>query len=130
MRPSREERHAWMWLSEVYEIFMEAKRANRWDNERKCFVDPQGNPTVDPKMVDFEALVAAIPTAGVWESKILKDPTYKNEMEEGIRRVIYASVEKKKSVEEIVDESQKMVDELKKTTEKLVRKIRRMLMRS
>ncbi|MFS8007042.1 hypothetical protein Hanom_Chr14g01256301 [Helianthus anomalus] len=54
-----------MWLSELHDIFMEAKHANRWDNERKCFVDPQGNPAVDPKMVDFEALVAAIPTAGV-----------------------------------------------------------------
>ncbi|MFS7904572.1 putative transcription factor interactor and regulator CCHC(Zn) family [Helianthus anomalus] len=44
------------------------------------FVDPQGNPAVDPKMVDFEALVAAIPTAGVWESKILKDLNYNTKL--------------------------------------------------
>ncbi|MFS7894763.1 hypothetical protein Hanom_Chr09g00800521 [Helianthus anomalus] len=77
---------------------MEAKRADRWDDERKCFVDPQGNPTVDPDMVDSKALVAAIPTSGVFYRRIQEDPNYEKEMEEGLRRVIYASVKKKKSV--------------------------------
>ncbi|MFS8034736.1 hypothetical protein Hanom_Chr17g01584711 [Helianthus anomalus] len=36
----------------------------------------------------------------------------------GIWKVIYASVEKKKTIEEIVDESQKLVDEVKKVDEK------------
>ncbi|MFS8023504.1 hypothetical protein Hanom_Chr16g01452221 [Helianthus anomalus] len=49
---------------------MEAKDAKRWDNERKCYLDPKGNPTVDPDVVDFEALVAAIPTTGVFYSRI------------------------------------------------------------
>ncbi|MFS7986992.1 hypothetical protein Hanom_Chr11g01016781 [Helianthus anomalus] len=105
VRPSREERHAPMRLNEVYDVFMEAKSANRWDDKRKCFLDPQGNLAVDPKMVDFEALVAAIPTAGVFYSKIKEDKNYEKEVEERIRRVIYASVEKKKSVEKIIDES-------------------------
>ncbi|MFS7937750.1 hypothetical protein Hanom_Chr05g00431391 [Helianthus anomalus] len=55
-----------MYLSELYNVFIEAKRENIWDKERECLVDPQGNPTVDPQKVDFEALVAAIPTVGVW----------------------------------------------------------------
>ncbi|KAJ0604016.1 putative transcription factor interactor and regulator CCHC(Zn) family [Helianthus annuus] len=118
-RPSREERHARMELSKVHEIFMEASRENRWDAKRECFVDPQGNPAVDPQKVDFEALVAAIPTARVWDARLENNPNYRKEVEEGIRKVIYASVEKKKkTVEEIVDESQKMVTDLKKTTEK------------
>ncbi|MFS8019390.1 hypothetical protein Hanom_Chr15g01403251 [Helianthus anomalus] len=117
MRQSREECHARMHLSDVYEIFMEAKRENRWDGERECFVDPQGNPSVDPQKVNFEALVVAIPTAGVWAANC-EDPKCRKEVEEGIRRVICASVEKKKNVEEIVEESKKMVDELKKTVEK------------
>ncbi|MFS7978380.1 hypothetical protein Hanom_Chr10g00914851 [Helianthus anomalus] len=107
-----------MRLSEVYKVFMEEKDAKRWDDERKCYLDPKGNLTVDPDVVDFEALVAAIPTARVFYSRIEEDKNYEKEMEEGIRRVIYASVEKKKSVEEVVEESQKMKDEfLKKTTE-------------
>ncbi|KAF5809780.1 putative transcription factor interactor and regulator CCHC(Zn) family [Helianthus annuus] len=118
LRASREERHARMRLGEVYEIFMEAKHENRWDDERKCFLDPQGNPTIDPNVVDFKALVGAIPTAGVFYSKIKEDLKYEKEVEEGIRRVIYASMEKKKSVEEIVDESKKLKEEiLKKTTD-------------
>ncbi|MFS8002397.1 hypothetical protein Hanom_Chr13g01201611 [Helianthus anomalus] len=103
MRPSREERHARMKLSEVYEIFIEAKRAKRRDDERKCFIDTQGNPTVDPDMVDFKALVAAIPTGGVYPAKIRENPNYKKEAEEGIRKVFFASVEKKKHVEEILE---------------------------
>ncbi|MFS7984585.1 hypothetical protein Hanom_Chr11g00988181 [Helianthus anomalus] len=95
------------------------KSANRWDGERKCFIDPLGNPKIDPQKLDFKALVAAIPTIGVWASRIRENLNYRKEVEEGIKRVIYSSVEKKKkTVEEIVDESQKMVDELKKTTEK------------
>ncbi|KAJ0669546.1 putative transcription factor interactor and regulator CCHC(Zn) family [Helianthus annuus] len=66
VRASREERHARMRLSDVYEVFMEEKRADKWDDERKCFVDPQGNPAVDPDLVDFKAPVAPIPIAGVF----------------------------------------------------------------
>ncbi|MFS7912878.1 hypothetical protein Hanom_Chr02g00135031 [Helianthus anomalus] len=83
--PTREERHARMRLSDVYKVFMEAKNAKRWDGERKCYLDPERNLTVDPDV-------------------------------EGIRRVIFASVEKKKSVEKIVDESQKLKNEILKET--------------
>ncbi|KAJ0832151.1 putative transcription factor interactor and regulator CCHC(Zn) family [Helianthus annuus] len=118
-RQSREEHHARMCLSDVYAAAIEAKQANIWDRERECFIDPQRNPTVDPQKVDFKALMAAIPTAGVWAAGIEKNPNYRREVEEGIRKVIYASVEKKKkNVEEIVEESKKMVAELKKTTKK------------
>ncbi|MFS8006465.1 hypothetical protein Hanom_Chr14g01249461 [Helianthus anomalus] len=48
-----------MYLSDVYKAFKEAQLANRWDAKREYFVDPKGNPTVDPEKVDFEALVAA-----------------------------------------------------------------------
>ncbi|KAJ0957095.1 hypothetical protein HanPSC8_Chr01g0023231 [Helianthus annuus] len=119
VRPSREERHARMRSSEVYDVFQEEKNTKRWDDERKCYLVPQGNPIVDPKMVDFEALVAAIPTAGEFYSKIKEDKNYEEKVERHIKRVINVSVEKKKSVEKIIDESQKMKDEiLKKTTEK------------
>ncbi|MFS8024410.1 hypothetical protein Hanom_Chr16g01462921 [Helianthus anomalus] len=65
-KQSREEEHAQAYLSEVYEAFTDAQRANRWSQEKECFVDSEGNPTVDPDKVDFEALVAVIPTMGVW----------------------------------------------------------------
>ncbi|MFS7978641.1 hypothetical protein Hanom_Chr10g00917851 [Helianthus anomalus] len=47
----------------MYEVFKEAKEAKRWDEQRKCFLDVEGNPAIGPKTVDFEALVATIPFA-------------------------------------------------------------------
>ncbi|MFS7905550.1 hypothetical protein Hanom_Chr01g00048991 [Helianthus anomalus] len=77
-----------MYLSDVYKAYTEAKWANGWSVEKECFVDPQGNPIVD----------------------LIR---YREKVEEGIRKVIYTSLEKKKkTVEEIIDESKKIVDEV------------------
>ncbi|KAJ0809384.1 putative transcription factor interactor and regulator CCHC(Zn) family [Helianthus annuus] len=113
---TREERHARMRLDDVYNAYREATWAGRWSKDKGCYVDPQGNPTVDPKTVDLDALVAAIPTVDVWCKGIRENPRYKQQVEEGIRKVIFASLEekKKKTVEEIVTESEKMVNEVKK----------------
>ncbi|MFS7978642.1 hypothetical protein Hanom_Chr10g00917861 [Helianthus anomalus] len=113
IKQSREERHARIRLDEVYDAYKETTQAGRWSKENECFVDSQGNPTVDPEKVDFKGLVAAIPTVSVWCKGLEKIPRYKEMVEEGIKNVIYASLEKKKkkTVEEIVDESEKMVNE-------------------
>ncbi|KAM0012413.1 putative transcription factor interactor and regulator CCHC(Zn) family [Helianthus debilis subsp. tardiflorus] len=126
IKQSREERHARMRLDDMYGAYKEATGANRWSEEKECFVDPNRNPTVDPNKVDFKALVAMIPTVRVWCKGLEEIPRYREKVEEGIRKVIFASVEKKKkkkkkkkkTVEEIVDESQKLVDEVKKADEK------------
>ncbi|MFS7921211.1 hypothetical protein Hanom_Chr03g00234121 [Helianthus anomalus] len=76
------------------------------ESRKECYVDPQRNPKFDPNEVDFEALVVAIPTVGVWCKGLEEIPRYREKVEEGIRKVIYANLEKKKNtVEEIVDES-------------------------
>ncbi|KAJ0929621.1 putative transcription factor interactor and regulator CCHC(Zn) family [Helianthus annuus] len=118
---TREERHARLRLDDVYDAYKEATRAGRWSKEKECYVDPQGNPTVDPKTVDLDALVAAIPTVSVWCKGLREIPRYKEQVEEGIRKVIFASLEKKnkKTLEEIVTESEKMVNEVKKLEEKV-----------
>ncbi|MFS7936318.1 hypothetical protein Hanom_Chr05g00414141 [Helianthus anomalus] len=46
----------------MYMIFKEARDARRWDAERNCYMDKEGIPVVDPKTIDFEALIASIPT--------------------------------------------------------------------
>ncbi|KAJ0448995.1 putative transcription factor interactor and regulator CCHC(Zn) family [Helianthus annuus] len=118
---TREERHARMRLDDVYNAYREATWAGRWSKDKQCYVDPEGNPTVDPKTVDLEALVAAIPTVDVWCKGIRENPRYKQQVEEGIRKVIFASLEKKKkkTVEEIVIESKEMVNEVKKVEKKI-----------
>ncbi|MFS8024247.1 putative transcription factor interactor and regulator CCHC(Zn) family [Helianthus anomalus] len=119
-KESREENHARRYLSDVYKAFTEARWVNRWSEEKECFIDPKENPIVDPKKVDFKALVAAIPTVGVWCKGLEEILNYRQKVDEGIKKVIYASLEKKKmTVEEIVDESKKMKEEiLKKATNK------------
>ncbi|MFS7969421.1 hypothetical protein Hanom_Chr09g00809001 [Helianthus anomalus] len=113
VRWRREQQRARERLNEVITIFKEAKQAKRWDDGRKCYLDPQGNPTMDPKTTDFNALVAAIPTAEEFYSKIKVVKIYEEEVEKRIRMVIYASPEKsiEKNVEETIAEKQKRMDE-------------------
>ncbi|KAJ0786276.1 putative transcription factor interactor and regulator CCHC(Zn) family [Helianthus annuus] len=66
IKRSREEIEAQGYLDSVYDAYKEARWARRWDMEKDCYVEPKGNPTVDPDEVDFEALVAAIPTENAW----------------------------------------------------------------
>ncbi|KAJ0484297.1 putative transcription factor interactor and regulator CCHC(Zn) family [Helianthus annuus] len=117
---TREERRARMRLDDVYNAYREATWAGRWSKDKECYVDPQGNPTVNPKTVDLDALVAAILTVDVWCKGLRENPRYKQKVEEGIQKVIFASLEKKKkmTVEEIVTESEKVVSEVKKVEKK------------
>ncbi|MFS7917549.1 putative transcription factor interactor and regulator CCHC(Zn) family [Helianthus anomalus] len=102
----------------------EEEEARGYLSHKDCFVDPKGNPIVDPDVVDFEVLVAAIPTVGVWCRGLKEIPRYREKIEEGIYKVIYACLEnKKKIVGEIVDESKKMVNELKKTADEKLEKL-------
>ncbi|MFS7888701.1 hypothetical protein Hanom_Chr00s000001g01598221 [Helianthus anomalus] len=50
-------------------MFKEAKVAKRWGDERKCYLDPQGNPVTDPNTVDFAELLTTIPTTAKLYSK-------------------------------------------------------------
>ncbi|KAJ0587473.1 hypothetical protein HanIR_Chr04g0163591 [Helianthus annuus] len=38
-------------------IFSEAKRAKRWDANRECYLDPQGNIAIDTKTLSLEAFI-------------------------------------------------------------------------
>ncbi|MFS7964031.1 hypothetical protein Hanom_Chr08g00745331 [Helianthus anomalus] len=55
------------------EIFKEAKEAKLWDEQRNYFLDAEWNPATNPKTVDFDALVATIPTAAKYYSKNKKE---------------------------------------------------------
>ncbi|KAM0013470.1 putative transcription factor interactor and regulator CCHC(Zn) family [Helianthus debilis subsp. tardiflorus] len=120
IKKSREEIEAQGYLDSMYDAYKEARWANRWDTERDCYIDPKGNLAVYPDEVDFDALVAATPTEGVWRRGLREIKDCREKVEEEIYKVIYASLEKKKkkTVDEIVVESEKLGKEVKK--EKLV----------
>ncbi|MFS7955063.1 hypothetical protein Hanom_Chr07g00638151 [Helianthus anomalus] len=82
----------------------------------KCYTDPQGNPVVDTKSVDYNALLDVIPTAEELYTKKFEDKNYVPNMKKRIREVMLASLKKKE--EEVIEKNvDKMVEELKKTTE-------------
>ncbi|MFS7978799.1 hypothetical protein Hanom_Chr10g00919681 [Helianthus anomalus] len=83
---TRQERIARERVNELYDPFNEAKKAKRWDDERECFLEPQGNPVVDPKKVDFDALVAVIPTAGEFYSMRKAEKDYEENLEKCIKK--------------------------------------------
>ncbi|KAM0035789.1 hypothetical protein Hdeb2414_s0015g00450671 [Helianthus debilis subsp. tardiflorus] len=76
---------------------------------------------VDLRKVDFNAVVAVIPSCGEFYTrrKVVKD--YEENLEKHIKKVLCASITKvielKKKKEEVVKENvEKLVDELRKTT--------------
>ncbi|MFS7946238.1 hypothetical protein Hanom_Chr06g00533671 [Helianthus anomalus] len=44
----------------IYAAWKEAKRANRWDPDRKCYLDPNGNIIVEPSSVEVKTLIKSI----------------------------------------------------------------------
>ncbi|MFS8026478.1 putative transcription factor interactor and regulator CCHC(Zn) family [Helianthus anomalus] len=38
-------------------VYLEAKRANRWDPNRECYLDQYGNIAIDDKTIDIEAII-------------------------------------------------------------------------
>ncbi|KAJ0567523.1 hypothetical protein HanIR_Chr06g0285801 [Helianthus annuus] len=44
-------------MSRIYNTYKEAKRAKRWDADRECYLDPQGNIAVDPDSISVDALI-------------------------------------------------------------------------
>ncbi|MFS7997081.1 hypothetical protein Hanom_Chr12g01137551 [Helianthus anomalus] len=86
IKRSRKKEEARGYLDNVDDAYKEARQARRWDVEKECYVDPKGNPTVDPDEVDFEALVAAIPTVDVWCRGLREIPRYREKLEEQINK--------------------------------------------
>ncbi|KAF5789286.1 putative transcription factor interactor and regulator CCHC(Zn) family [Helianthus annuus] len=82
IKRSREEEEARGYLDNVYDAYKEARWARRWDIEKESYVDPKGNPTVDPNEVNFEASVATIPTVDVWCRGLREIPWYREKVEE------------------------------------------------
>ncbi|MFS7936442.1 hypothetical protein Hanom_Chr05g00415621 [Helianthus anomalus] len=84
IKKCREEIEAQGYLDSMYDAYKELRWARRWDSDYEYYVDPKGNPTVDPDEVDFEALVAAIPTLDVWCRGIREIRDYREKVEEEI----------------------------------------------
>ncbi|KAJ0826973.1 putative transcription factor interactor and regulator CCHC(Zn) family [Helianthus annuus] len=101
-------------IGKLYEPFQEAQRAKRWNEELECYLDPQGNPVVDPSKVDFDVVTNVFQSERTFKTKRLSDKSYLPELMNKLREVFEASlpkvVEMKKRKEE---ELKKMIEEVK-----------------
>ncbi|MFS7963423.1 hypothetical protein Hanom_Chr08g00737861 [Helianthus anomalus] len=80
IKKSREEIETQGYLDSMYDAHKEARQEKRWDSEYECYVDPKGNPTIDPNEVDFEALVAVIPTVDDWYRGLREIRNYREKL--------------------------------------------------
>ncbi|KAJ0458544.1 putative transcription factor interactor and regulator CCHC(Zn) family [Helianthus annuus] len=51
----RRQRAEWK-MMRLSRVHTEAKRAKRWDADRECYLDPEGNIAIDPKTLSLEAM--------------------------------------------------------------------------
>ncbi|KAJ0734642.1 hypothetical protein HanPI659440_Chr11g0422441 [Helianthus annuus] len=42
-------------MMRISRVYSEAKKAKRWDADRECYLDPEGNIAIDPKTLSLEA---------------------------------------------------------------------------
>ncbi|KAJ0715074.1 putative transcription factor interactor and regulator CCHC(Zn) family [Helianthus annuus] len=108
---NRERSLAQVKMKRIYNAYKEAKKAKRWDPDRECYLDPKGNICVDPKSIDFEALVKLIPSA---EEQMKIDAANRAERERQKQEIYEAflrSKEPKKVDEEIIGVKKEMTTE-------------------
>ncbi|KAJ0554145.1 putative transcription factor interactor and regulator CCHC(Zn) family [Helianthus annuus] len=103
-------------IRKLYAPFKEAQKAKRWDAERECYLDPQGNPVVGPKKVDFDAVANLFPDCDTFHTRRLSEKDYEANLYIRLKEVFEESLPKvlelrKKKEEEI----EKLVEEVKKT---------------
>ncbi|XP_035843933.1 vicilin-like seed storage protein At2g18540 [Helianthus annuus] len=105
-------------IEKFREPLKEAQRAKRWNNELECYLDPQGNPVVNPPKVDFEAIkeVCEASLPKVVEMNKRKEEELKKLVEE-MKIMAKNDVEGEQKIEEKLEEEEKKeeVEKMKKT---------------
>ncbi|MFS7911118.1 hypothetical protein Hanom_Chr02g00114271 [Helianthus anomalus] len=92
-----------------YRAWKEAKRANRWDQDRECYLDDKGNIIVEPSSLILETLMESLNQE---DGQRERDAAKKAEEEE---------LKSKKIDEGIIDTTKEMiVENLKKMVDKVL----------
>ncbi|MFS7966369.1 hypothetical protein Hanom_Chr09g00772931 [Helianthus anomalus] len=103
-------------IRKLYAPFKEAQKANRWDAERESYLDPQDNPVVDPKKVDFDEVAIIFPYCDTFHTRRLSEKDYEANLFKHLKEVFEASLPKVMELrKKKEDEIEKLVEEVKKT---------------
>ncbi|XP_022019036.1 101 kDa malaria antigen-like [Helianthus annuus] len=105
-------------IRKLNEPFKEARKAKRWNAELECYMDPQGNPVVDPSKVDFDVVTNLFPDQDTYHTRRLSEKGYEADLMNKVKEIFEASlpkvVEMRKRKEQ---ELEKLIEEVKRTTE-------------
>ncbi|XP_021986066.2 trichohyalin-like [Helianthus annuus] len=99
-------------IGKLDEPFKEAQRAKPWNEELECYMDPRGNPVVDPSKVDFKAVTNLLPRQATFNTRRLSDKEYLPDLEKKIRETAVEE-EQKPEEKQIAEEGQKVEKEQK-----------------
>ncbi|MFS8034437.1 hypothetical protein Hanom_Chr17g01581141 [Helianthus anomalus] len=100
-------------IERMQEEYENAVSNKRYDKNKDCYVNKNGDPVVHRKEVVFDDIVAVIPLSSEYYSNIAKDKTgYLRKLDKIIRDVMTVSL-KKRDEERMKKNVKKMVEDLK-----------------
>ncbi|MFS7915179.1 hypothetical protein Hanom_Chr02g00162271 [Helianthus anomalus] len=72
----------------MQEEYDDAVSCKRWDKERECYVNRDGEPVVHQREINYEDVLAVIPLSGKFYSKREKDKNYEKNLKKLVRDVM------------------------------------------
>ncbi|XP_021997336.1 protein MNN4-like [Helianthus annuus] len=112
-------------MEKMQEEYENAVRNKRWDKNRECYVNREGEPVVPRRDIVHDDVLLVIPLSGEFYSKRKKDKNYEKKLNKIIRDAMTSSLRKrdeermKKNVECMVEELKKVAEEVKEKEEKV-----------
>ncbi|KAF5759072.1 putative transcription factor interactor and regulator CCHC(Zn) family [Helianthus annuus] len=104
----------------ISRIYLEARRANRWDPDRECYLDRYGNIAIDNSTLDIEAIIKEIKEDDeYWQHKWWGTPTEKM-IEEEKEKERKEKEEKEMKEKEEIEKVKKVYTGLIDTTQELI----------
>ncbi|XP_022032826.1 DNA ligase 1-like [Helianthus annuus] len=106
-------------MEKMQEAYENAVRNKRWDKNRACYVNKEGEPVVPRRDIVHDDVLLVIPLSGEFYSKRAKDKNYEKNLNKIIRHAMTSSLRKrdeermKKNVEELVNDLKKVAEEVK-----------------
>ncbi|XP_035841293.1 golgin subfamily A member 6-like protein 6 [Helianthus annuus] len=106
-------------MEKMQEEYENVIRNKRWDKNRECYVNRDGEPVVPRRDIVHDDVLLVIPLSDEYYSNAAKDKTYPKRLDKIIRHAMTSSLRKrdeermKKNVEKLVDDLKKMAKEVK-----------------
>ncbi|XP_022024758.1 stress response protein nst1-like [Helianthus annuus] len=106
-------------MEKMQEEYENAVRNKRWDKNRECYVNREGEPVVPRRDIVHDDVLLVVPRSDEYYSNVVKDKTYVKRLDKIIRDAMTTKLRKrneermKKNIENLVDDLKKAAEEVK-----------------